>query len=385
MKSFNHSTDTNKDPKIKKLLLKFGLIGKAIYFELLELVADRISLDTLKNGNAGFIDESWDMELFSLECRLEEEKVLEILDYLSQINLIDSGQWQKYQKIFIPKIFYRSKNYLKLLIKNSPATDFVNITLIFTKFGDFLQSKPDFSKLLQILANSGTNTIQYNRLDIKRGYSSSNGTEVLPGDGNEVNGKEEHPPAPQKNNEQEAELCNGLKLYFLDVMKSKGFDIEDESVIAFCEDQVEKLLGFYKSRGTVIADYFQTARGWVRKKYFDEDIVQKLYNKGIGPTYEVEIKTEFEELQEELEKRRNFWLNPAYHYEKKGIITSDEYNFLKKYPGDYNPERLREIFSKMKEEFDMPTKKKADTALTTLIGLGKQLKELDNGGEPCTG
>ena len=43
MQWFKHDTNATMDFKIKKLIIKYGAVGYAIYFHCLELIADSIS------------------------------------------------------------------------------------------------------------------------------------------------------------------------------------------------------------------------------------------------------------------------------------------------------------------------------------------------------
>lgn len=91
MKWFKHDSDASSDAKIKKLLIRYGAVGYAVYFHCLELIAGNVS-----NDNITFELEH-DSEIIADNLRIKgtAEKsgvqvVEEIMHYIVQLKLFEN-------------------------------------------------------------------------------------------------------------------------------------------------------------------------------------------------------------------------------------------------------------------------------------------------------
>ena len=92
MQWFKHDTNTTMDYKIKKLIIKYGAIGYAIYFHCLELIAGSIS-----ENNINFELEH-DSEIIADDLRISgtpeksgKELVEEIMRFMITLNLFEEN------------------------------------------------------------------------------------------------------------------------------------------------------------------------------------------------------------------------------------------------------------------------------------------------------
>jgi len=90
MQWFKHDTNATMDFKIKKLIIKYGAVGYAIYFHCLELIADSIS-----DNNINFELEH-DSEIIADDLRIQgtqnksgAEIVEEIMRYMVELKLFE--------------------------------------------------------------------------------------------------------------------------------------------------------------------------------------------------------------------------------------------------------------------------------------------------------
>ena len=83
MKWFKHDSDANTDAKLKKLRHKYGITGYGLYWYCIELIAGSVS-----PKNISFELEE-DAEIISLEWKLDQLKVQEMMQYMAEINLFD--------------------------------------------------------------------------------------------------------------------------------------------------------------------------------------------------------------------------------------------------------------------------------------------------------
>lgn len=93
MQWFKHDTNSTMDFKIKKLIIKYGAIGYAIYFHCLELIASEIS-----DNNITFELEH-DSEIIADDLRIKgseqqsgKELVEEIMRYMVSLNLFEESE-----------------------------------------------------------------------------------------------------------------------------------------------------------------------------------------------------------------------------------------------------------------------------------------------------
>lgn len=93
MQWFKHDTNSTMDFKIKKLIIKYGAIGYAIYFHCLELIASEIS-----DNNITFELEH-DSEIIADDLRIKgneqqsgKDLVEEIMRYMISLNLFEESE-----------------------------------------------------------------------------------------------------------------------------------------------------------------------------------------------------------------------------------------------------------------------------------------------------
>lgn len=83
MKWFKHDTDANRDPKLEKVLMKYGAEGYALYWLCLELIAGPID-----KHNINFELEH-DAEILAHRLRMDSVRVEEIMRYMGEIRLFE--------------------------------------------------------------------------------------------------------------------------------------------------------------------------------------------------------------------------------------------------------------------------------------------------------
>lgn len=95
MKWFKHDTDSLTDAKLRKVIIKYGAIGYAIYFHCLELIASEISETKLT------FELEHDAEIIADDLRIKGngnqsgvEIVEEIMRYMVSLNLFDESNGQ---------------------------------------------------------------------------------------------------------------------------------------------------------------------------------------------------------------------------------------------------------------------------------------------------
>ena len=88
MQWFKHDTNATMDFKIKKLLIRYGAVGYAIYFHCLELIADSVNVNNIT------FELEHDSEIIADDLRIKgtaeksgKELVEEIMRYMVELNL----------------------------------------------------------------------------------------------------------------------------------------------------------------------------------------------------------------------------------------------------------------------------------------------------------
>lgn len=109
MKWFKHDSDASNDAKLRKLRLKFGAEGYAVYWYCLELVARNVDAHNLT-----FILEH-DAALIADDFKLKCEHVIEMLDYMVDLGLLEESDGQ----ITCLKMATRTDEYTKKLMASS--------------------------------------------------------------------------------------------------------------------------------------------------------------------------------------------------------------------------------------------------------------------------
>lgn len=92
MQWFKHDTNSTMDFKIKKLLIRYGGVGYAIYFHCLELIAESISEDNitfeLEHDSEIIAD---DLRITGTADKSGKELVEEIMRYMIELNLFEES------------------------------------------------------------------------------------------------------------------------------------------------------------------------------------------------------------------------------------------------------------------------------------------------------
>jgi hypothetical protein len=83
LKWFKHDTDANRDPKLEKVLMKFGAEGYALYWLCLELIAAPID-----KHNINF-DLEHDAEILAHRLRMDSVHVEEMMRYMVELALFE--------------------------------------------------------------------------------------------------------------------------------------------------------------------------------------------------------------------------------------------------------------------------------------------------------
>jgi hypothetical protein len=86
MKWFQHETNANRDPKLEKLLLKYGADGYALYFLCLELIAAPIDRTHIN------FDLEHDSEYLAARLHIDSRRVEEIMRYMIDLELFEFDQ-----------------------------------------------------------------------------------------------------------------------------------------------------------------------------------------------------------------------------------------------------------------------------------------------------
>lgn len=129
MQWFKHDTASTMDSKIKKLLIRYGAIGYAVYFHCLELIAGSVS-----EANITFELEH-DSEIIADDLRISgtseksgKEFVEEIMNYMIQLNLFEESNGH----IFCFKLLKRldasmtSNSNFRAMIKKAKENQLLN-------------------------------------------------------------------------------------------------------------------------------------------------------------------------------------------------------------------------------------------------------------------
>jgi len=112
MKWFKHHSDAYTNLKIRDLLDEFGLEGYGLYWLCCELIAQQGGNDYQINN-----DRNWKRSL-SITSKLSDEKLKNILQKLSELNLIDKEAFKK-DILYIPKMKEYCDEYTKKIQKKS--------------------------------------------------------------------------------------------------------------------------------------------------------------------------------------------------------------------------------------------------------------------------
>ena len=83
MKWFKHDSDANRDPKLEKVLMKYGAEGYALYWLCVELIAAPIDKHNLT------FELKHDAEILAHRLKMDSVKVEEIMQYMTRISLFE--------------------------------------------------------------------------------------------------------------------------------------------------------------------------------------------------------------------------------------------------------------------------------------------------------
>lgn len=117
MNWFKHDCNARNDIKIKLLKQKFGNEGYAVYFQLLEIVADFANKQNIKEW--GFVDKIFTTETLANEVGVTAEKLTEIFTFCNELQLFE----QKNGRLFIPKAISRFSEYAQKIKRSRGKND----------------------------------------------------------------------------------------------------------------------------------------------------------------------------------------------------------------------------------------------------------------------
>lgn len=154
MKWFKHDSDAKNDVRCKLLISKYGMEGYGIYWGILEFIADN-TIDEKKNADTwGVLPEIFSVDFFAAEFKIDSEKMHEILNYMSQIGLIDQENWSK-NKVANFKILTRADEYTEKLKKKIEGTP-DNVSTKSGQNPDKVPTKSRVSRRAKILSPPST-------------------------------------------------------------------------------------------------------------------------------------------------------------------------------------------------------------------------------------
>ena len=121
MKWFKHYSNASENRKLKKIfhrLKEDALVGYAVYFKTLELIAKEIEPG---KDNLGYVPLDIDLEYLSIEWGLPQDKLQKIYNILAEVNLIDPEEWQN-GRIYCPQILEYCDEYTRKKIQKVQNT-----------------------------------------------------------------------------------------------------------------------------------------------------------------------------------------------------------------------------------------------------------------------
>lgn len=114
MKWFKHDSDAINDPKVDRLIAKFGSTGYATYFLVLELIAN--SVEDIENvENWGILPKECDFDY--IQRKLNHDNVGTISDIIGECKNLGLFE-EKDGQIYCPKILKRLDEYKEKLYRN---------------------------------------------------------------------------------------------------------------------------------------------------------------------------------------------------------------------------------------------------------------------------
>lgn len=119
MKWFQHESNARNDIKLKMLQKAFGNDGYAVYFKMLEIIAEYANEKNLNEW--GFVDRFHDTQTLAEECNINAERLADILKKCNELDLFE----KKNHRLYCDKILKRLDNYAQQVrrkAKNSGDT-----------------------------------------------------------------------------------------------------------------------------------------------------------------------------------------------------------------------------------------------------------------------
>lgn len=105
MKWFQHESNARNDIKLKMLQKAFGNDGYAIYFKMLEIIAEYANEKNLNEW--GFVDRFHDTKTLAEECNIDADRLASILKKCNELDLFE----KKNHRLYCEKILKRLDNY----------------------------------------------------------------------------------------------------------------------------------------------------------------------------------------------------------------------------------------------------------------------------------
>ena len=158
MKWFQHDSDASQDAKVRRLIIKHGPEGYAVYFHCLELIASNIETDNIT------FELEHDANIIADNLKIKGEKDISAVDKVNNIMLtiLDLGLFTSdNNRIFCFKMMYRLDNTISRnpqinTIKNKIRKQYGNTTKLLQS-----NNKPDNITLNNI-------TLKDNKINNKR-------------------------------------------------------------------------------------------------------------------------------------------------------------------------------------------------------------------------
>jgi hypothetical protein len=104
MKWFKHDTLAMEDPKIVKLMNRYGLEGYGLYNCILELLARQ-------DKDLGYLPEDYDIEYMALKFKIDENKLLEMIEYMVEVKIFEKEDWDENEIIHCLALLQMADRY----------------------------------------------------------------------------------------------------------------------------------------------------------------------------------------------------------------------------------------------------------------------------------
>lgn len=216
---FKHDSDASSDAKIRKLIIRHGAVGYAIYFHCLELIAGNVS-----NSNVTFELEH-DSEIIADNLRILGDSKQSGMDVVHEIMLtiLDLDLFKSVDgRISCPKMIKRldssmtSNPAFRMLIQEAKTTN-----NILENHHDHIMTSHD-----TIMTPSCKNRIEKNTREYKRREENIRECNTVASDEPPVTQKRFSKPTLEQVTEYCKERANGIQpQLFIDFYESKGWKV----------------------------------------------------------------------------------------------------------------------------------------------------------------